>query len=140
MERFIKAQENVYHCVVEELRNERKLTHWMWYIFPQLRVLGKSDRAIFYGIANIEEAKAFCANKLLHDRYVECCNILLESKEKDPKVIMGSIDAMKLQSSLTLFYVVDEDYKFLYKKLIDKFYNGVLDEFTYSYLNQGNLL
>ena len=136
MERFIKAQENVYKNVIEELRNEKKRTHWMWYIFPQLRFLGKSDRAVFYGIADVEEAKTFCSNKLLHNRYLECCNILLQTKENSPTIIMGEIDAIKLQSSLTLFYLIDETNSSLYRKLIDKFYNGEIDVSTYNYIKE----
>lgn len=130
IERFLKAQENTFDGVIDELKKERKVSHWIWYIFPQIKGLGYSDMAVYYAIENIEEAREYCANKTLYDRYRMCCEILLNSKEKDINIIMGYLDAMKLKSSLTLFYYADKDNNKLYKQLIDKYFNSKLDELT----------
>ena len=134
IERFIEAQENIYAQALRELQAGKKRTHWMWYIFPQLRFLGQSDRSYYYGIADEQEAKEYCANELLHGRYIECCTALLSVAETNPNKIMGYTDALKLHSSLTLFYMVDEGNKPLYERLIEKFYDGKWDEATREYL------
>ena len=77
LERFIKAQNEIYCDVIKQLKNGYKETHWIWYIFPQLKGLGRSEYSNIYGIENIEEAVAYAKNKILWDRYLECCNILL---------------------------------------------------------------
>ena len=92
--------------------------------------LGYSEMAIYYSIENIEEAKQYCLNETLYNRYRLCCTILLNAKEKDINLIMGYIDAMKLKSSLTLFYYADKDNNELYKQLIDKYFNSKFDELT----------
>ena len=134
MERFLQAQKDMYGQAIKELRQGRKVSHWMWYIFPQLRFLGYSSMAKYYGIADEKEAKEYCANPVLYNRYIECCKALEALKETNPEKVMGDIDALKLRSSLTLFYMVDENNRDLYKKLIDKFYNGKWDEYTIDYL------
>ena len=134
IERFIEAQERNYAQALSELRAGKKVSHWMWYIFPQLRCLGRSDTAYYYGIVDEQEAKEYCANALLYNRYVECCKALEVISETDPVRVLGEIDALKLCSSLTLFYMVDEANQVLYKKLIDKFYRGKWDGMTMMYL------
>ncbi len=136
IERFIEGQEENYADAIEELRNGKKISHWMWYVFPQLRFLGHSDKAYFYGIVDEEEAKEYCANPLLYDRYIECCKALENIKCKNPVRVMGDVDALKLHSSLTLFYMVDEKNQALYQRLIDKFYHGKWDYSTMDYLNR----
>lgn len=97
IERFIKAQKDTFDYVIKELKNERKESHWIWYIFPQIKGLGESPNAVYYSIENIEEAKQYCLNEILYNRYRLCCTILLNAKEKDINLIMGYIDAMKLK-------------------------------------------
>ena len=135
MERFIKAQNKVYDTVIKELKDEYKETHWMWYIFPQIIGLGRSDIAVYYSIKSLDEFNSYINNKTLISRYIECCNILLDSSTIYPEDIFGDIDAMKLKSSLTLFYLLDKKNEALYKKLIDKFYDGELDEKTIKIIN-----
>lgn len=132
--RFLDAQESNYEQALNELRNGRKVSHWMWYVFPQLRFLGHSDIAYYYGIVDEQEAKDYCSNGILYNRYIECCKVLENIQETEPENILGSIDALKLRSSLTLFYMVDENNQALYKKLIDKFYNGKWDSLTMDYM------
>jgi uncharacterized protein (DUF1810 family) len=135
MERFIIAQDSIYNDVVNELRNGRKVSHWMWYIFPQLAVLGRSEKAIYYGIKDIQEATEYCSNTLLLNRYLECCHILLNTQQTNPEEIFGPIDAIKLNSSLTLFYIVDKENRVLYERLIHKFYDGRMDPLTLDFFN-----
>ena len=132
----MEAQAINYAQAIQELRAGRKVSHWMWYVFPQLRFLGHSDRAYYYGIADEQEAKDYCAHPVLYERYIECCKALETVAETDPERVMGYVDALKLKSSLTLFYMVDAKNQALYKTLIDKFYQGEWDVSTVSYLEQ----
>lgn len=134
--RFIDAQARNYEQALSELKNGRKETHWMWYVFPQLRFLGRSQTAYYYGIKDEQEGIEYCNNKILYDRYVECCKALDSLEQTNPVAIMGAVDALKLRSSLTLFYMVDHKNKQLFKKLIDKFYMGEMDENTIKYIEQ----
>ncbi|EZP70704.1 hypothetical protein BV96_03001 [Sphingomonas paucimobilis] len=101
--RFIEAQANVYETALAEIRAGAKRSHWMWFVFPQLRGLGHSPTAHYYGIASLAEARAYLAHPVLGPRYLECVKALQALGGSDPVSIFGSIDAMKLRSSLTLF-------------------------------------
>ena len=124
IERFIEAQDKVYNKVIEELKNGKKRTHWMWYIFPQFQALGSSEISIYFGIKCIAEAKSYINDETLRKRYLECCNILLSLDNDDIEEILGEIDSLKLRSSLTLFKFVDKDNEVLYQELLNKYYNG----------------
>lgn len=128
LERFIVAQNACYDRVLEELRNGKKVTHWMWYIFPQIVGLGESDISFYFSIKNVEEAKSYLQDKVLGKRLREVTNILLSLNISDPVEIFGSIDAMKLKSSMTLFDYVSEYDVFL--QVLEKYYNGEKDELT----------
>ena len=123
VDRFLRAQNKVYENVIRELKKGKKETHWMWFIFPQYKNLGTSIYSDFYGISCLEEASEYIANETLHNRYVECCEILLLLKTNDIKSVIGD-DFKKLKSSLTLFLLVDDDNKSLYLKIIDKYFDG----------------
>jgi uncharacterized protein (DUF1810 family) len=103
LSRFIEAQADIYDTALAEIRSGRKRSHWMWFIFPQLRGLGHSSMAQHYGIASVEEARAYLADPLLGPRYLECVEALQSLPVCDPISVFGSTDAMKLRSSLTLF-------------------------------------
>ena len=133
--RFLDAQNNWYDIALKEIKNGRKENHWIWFIFPQLRFLGQSFYSDIYGIEDLEEAKRYVNNSTLLNRYIECCNALLSLEELDINLIMGGIDAMKLRSSLTLFYIADENNRELYASLINKYYSGVYDKLTLDYLD-----
>ena len=124
IERFIEAQDKVYKDVVEELKNGKKKTHWIWFIFPQFALLGSSERSIYFGIKSVFEAKWYINDETLRYRYLECCNILLSLDNNNIEEILGELDAMKLNSSLTLFKYVDKDNESLYQQLLNKYYNG----------------
>lgn len=129
LDRFLEAQERMYEIALKEIRNGEKESHWMWYIFPQLRGLGRSQMAYAYGINGIEEAKAYLAHPVLSARLIEICEALLEYKDQDIEEILGDMDAMKLRSSMTLFALISEN-ESVFHQVIDCFYNGNIDEHT----------
>ena len=103
LDRFIKAQENIYKEALSEIRAGRKRSHWMWYIFPQLAGLGFSETSKYYGIKDLPEAEAYTSHPVLGSRLVEICTALLGLGENNANRIFGSPDDMKLKSSMTLF-------------------------------------
>jgi uncharacterized protein (DUF1810 family) len=103
LERFVEAQAPVYGTALGEIRRGAKRSHWMWFIFPQLAGLGRSETARFYGIESLAEAQAYLAHPILGQRYVECLEALQDLATSDPVNVFGQVDAMKLRSSLTLF-------------------------------------
>ncbi len=129
LKRFLDAQEYDYELALNEIKDGKKRTHWMWYIFPQLRALGKSSMAKFYGIENMEEARAFLSHPVLGSRLRDISEVLLTLEENDPYMVMGNIDALKLCSSMTLFAEID-GYDSVFGQVINKFYNGKRDENT----------
>lgn len=106
LQRFVDAQGDVYEDVLAELSHGRKTTHWMWFIFPQLRALGRSVTAHYYGIASAEEAVAYLRHPVLGPRLLACVDCLLALDIANPHVVFGSPDDMKLRSCLTLFGAV----------------------------------
>lgn len=129
LDRFLEAQERMHEIALKEIKNGEKESHWMWYIFPQLRGLGKSQMAYAYGINGLEEAKAYLAHPVLSARLIEISEALLEHKGKDIEDILGDIDAMKLRSSMTLFALISEGGS-IYHNVLDCFYNGKTDSYT----------
>jgi uncharacterized protein (DUF1810 family) len=103
LERFVTAQEGRFDAALAEIRRGAKRGHWMWFIFPQLAGLGRSEMAVFYAIASIEEARAYLAHPLLGPRLIACVAALQDLTGTTAEAIFGGIDAVKLRSSLTLF-------------------------------------
>ena len=134
VERFIKAQEESYGQALEEIKNGHKRSHWMWYVFPQLKGLGRSETARYYGIANRTEAEAYLAHPLLGSRLLEISGELLKLESCDAREVFGRPDDVKLKSSMTLFYLVDGN--LIFKAVLDKFFAGELDEVTADQLNK----
>jgi uncharacterized protein (DUF1810 family) len=134
LERFVKAQTNTYEVAMNEIKNGKKRTHWMWYIFPQLRGLGRSSMAHIYGISGLEEAVAYLEHPWLSGRLYELCVALLHHKDKSAYEIFGDIDAMKLKSSMTLFALTSEDYT-IFDEVLDAFFEGHMDETTVKLIN-----
>ena len=128
LERFLSAQENDYDIALSEIKNGRKQSHWMWYIFPQIQGLGYSSMAQFYAIKDREEAVAFLQHPVLGTRLIEITEALLCLKENDATKVMGYPDDLKLKSSMTLFYAVSD--KEIFKSVLDKFFGGKLDKRT----------
>ena len=103
LNRFLAAQEQSYAAALSELKSGQKTSHWIWYIFPQLKDLGRSPTAKHFGLNGILEARDYIAHPLLGLRYRECCKALLLHRDESVEAIMGSwVDKQKLRSSLTL--------------------------------------
>ena len=122
LQRFIEAQNDCYDQALKEIINGRKLTHWIWYIFPQMKGLGFSYNSEYYGITSLQEARDYLENELLRKRLFEITESLLMHKGKDIESIMGDIDALKLKSSMTLFDAVQPGSVF--GEVLDEFYGG----------------
>ncbi len=129
LKRFVDAQAPVYRHVVEELRGGRKRSHWMWFVFPQLRGLGSSPVAVRYGIASLEEARAYLGHELLGPRLHECTRLVNEVRGRSVAEIFGWPDDLKLCSSMTLFARATEDNED-FVALLDKYYDGQADQLT----------
>lgn len=133
IQRFIDAQERIYDLALEELKRGNKRSHWMWFIFPQLKSLGRSDLSDYYGISGKEEAIEYFKNPILGNRYLECCNVLLRLENDNPFEIFGFGDALKLRSSLTLFYLSTSNNIIL--EVLKKFFDGGFCESTVETIN-----
>jgi uncharacterized protein (DUF1810 family) len=133
LDRFVGAQAPVIDTVRAELAAGAKRTHWMWFVFPQLAALGRSQTARFYGIASRDEALAYWRHPLLGPRLVECCNLLLLHTARDPECVLGPVDALKLRSCLTLFEQVAPEEP-VFGELIDGYYAGARDPATLALL------
>ena len=101
--RFVAAQEGVYERALAELHSGRKSSHWMWFIFPQLKGLGRSPTSQYYGLESIDEARLYLGHELLGPRLRECTSVLLGHPRESAETMLGAVDAMKLRSSMTLF-------------------------------------
>ncbi len=129
LNRFVQAQASVYRDVVDELRGGQKRSHWMWFVFPQLRGLGSSPMAARYGIASLEEARAYLGHDLLGPRLHECAQLVNQVQGRSIGEIFGSPDDLKLCSSMTLFArATDDNQDFI--ALLDKHYDGRQDQLT----------
>ncbi len=129
LNRFVEAQAPVYRDVVEELRSGRKRSHWMWFVFPQLRGLGSSPMAARYGISSLEEAGAYLRHHLLGPRLHECAQLVNRVHGRSIGEIFGSPDDLKLCSSMTLFArATDDNQDFI--ALLDTYYDGRQDQLT----------
>ena len=133
--RFFDAQARDYETALAELKTGEKRSHWMWYIFPQLRGLGHSDTARFYGIASLQEARAYLADPILARRLRECVEVLLTLQTTSAEEIFGGVDAHKLRSSLTLFRLAAPAEQSLAAAL-DRYFGGSLDPRTISMLER----
>lgn len=135
LERFVDAQRAVYADVLDELRAGRKVSHWMWFVFPQLRGLGHSATAHYYGIASVAEARAYLSHPVLGSRLRECIELLLALHGRSAHAIFGSPDDLKFRSSLTLFHAASNDPLFL--RALERYYDGRPDGVTLERLGLG---
>jgi len=132
LERFVEAQRAVWPQALAELRAGRKHSHWMWFVFPQIAGLGRSDTARFYAIEGRAEAQAYLAHPLLGPRLAEASDALLAHAGKaSVEAILGSVDAVKLRSSMTLFEAVGEgDARERFAAVLEGFFGGGRDTET----------
>jgi uncharacterized protein (DUF1810 family) len=137
LERFVTAQAAVFPAVLAELKAGRKRTHWMWFVFPQLRGLGHSAMSAFYGIASLHEARAYLAHSLLGPRLDLCTRTILDLEDVSLHQIFGSPDDMKFQSSMTLFALAAADPSSPFYKALDRRCGGTVDARTLRLLDAG---
>jgi uncharacterized protein (DUF1810 family) len=128
LQRFVDAQAPVYATVCDELRQGKKESHWMWFIFPQIRGLGRSHMAQTYAIASRAEAAAYLAHPVLGPRLTECVQILLALRDCTAEGVLGSIDAQKLCSSMTLFAMVSDHH--IFDAVLHMYFDGQRDSQT----------
>lgn len=128
LERFVAAQSAVYGTALRELREGRKQSHWMWFIFPQLRGLGASALSLRYGIESIAEAVGYLAHPVLGPRLRECTAAVNAVRGRSAERIFGPVDAMKLHSSMTLFEAAGGGPPF--RQCLDSHFGGVPDRRT----------
>lgn len=135
IERFVRAQGGgAYEQALAEIRAGHKRSHWIWFVFPQTRGLGRSPMAERYGIASREELDAYVSHPLLRAHLAEISHALLALPGSDPVAVLGSIDALKVRSSMTLFELTGTDPVF--GAVLDKYYAGSRDELTLRIVNE----
>jgi uncharacterized protein (DUF1810 family) len=131
LQRFVAAQDagGTYRRATAELRNGRKESHWMWFIFPQIAGLGYSPASRTYAISSVEEARAYLAHPVLGTRLIECAAILADGPDRTAEQIFGEVDALKLRSSMTLFmHAADGEPAF--RQILDRYFDGEPDSAT----------
>lgn len=129
LKRFLEAQDRDYATALQEIKNGRKSSHWMWYIFPQIAGLGRSSISQYYAIADIEEAREYMRNPVLNAHMLEICGALLQLNKKDANAIFGFPDNLKLKSSMTLFEAAAPEYA-VFKEVQEQYFEGKRDERT----------
>ena len=128
LNRFIEAQETTYDIALSEIKNGYKQSHWMWFIFPQHKDLGRSSTAKFYGISDLEEAEQYLRHPILGERLKKISKELLKHKKKSVIEILGEVDALKLKSSMTLFEIICK--RDVFSEVLEAFYDGKRDRAT----------
>ena len=134
LNRFIEVQNGVYPIALKELQEGRKRSHWMWYVFPQLKHLGHSYNAKYYGISGIDEAVTYLQHPILGQRLREAASTILNLSGNDAEAIFGGLDAMKLRSSMTMFDIASPND--IFTQVVDKYFNGQRDILTLKIINQ----
>jgi uncharacterized protein (DUF1810 family) len=137
LNRFLQAQSNNYEIALFEIKKGRKLSHWMWYIFPQIYGLGNSSTSILYAIKSEEEAKNFLNHPILGSRIIEITEEFLLITNKTAREILGSPDDLKLKSSMTLFHNIQIENK-LFWSILEKYYEGKQCHKTLAIINNRN--
>lgn len=135
LQRFKDAQKADYETALREIRSGRKRSHWMWYIFPQIKGLGRTGISQYYSVQSLQEARDYMADETLGSRLVEISNALLSLDTSDPHRVFGSPDDMKLRSCMTLFEAADPKQQ-VFGKVLDKFYGGRRDRRTLDILKE----
>jgi uncharacterized protein (DUF1810 family) len=129
LQRFIAAQQNDYSIAMVEIKQGRKRSHWMWYIFPQIAGLGFSETSKYYALKNINEAQAYLNHPILGGRLIEICTELLKLPASNATQIFGTPDDLKLRSCVTLFASLPNTNS-IFQQVLDKFFNGEGDKAT----------
>ena len=129
--RFVIAQDTggTFERAVAELARGRKVSHWMWFVFPQIAGLGRSATAMTYAISSLAEARAYLRHEILGPRLLQCSSVVASLSGMTAEEIFGSIDAAKLRSSMTLFSRADPDQP-IFRRVMDLYFDGAADEMT----------
>ena len=135
LQRFVDAQEGMIESVLAELQRGRKYGHWIWFIFPQLKGLGRSSTSQFYGIGSLEEAIAYLKHPVLGPRLIQCTELVNALPGHDAEGIFGEVDAMKFRSSMTLFAQADPENR-IFTQALKKYFGGDTDPLTAQYLQK----
>lgn len=136
LQRFVDAQQGIYAQACDELHDGRKRSHWMWFVFPQLRGLGHSPMALRFGIASLDEARAYLAHPLLGARLRECTRLVLGVDGRSAHAIFGSPDDLKFRSCMTLFQRAAPD-DAVFARALRQYFDGVADAATLALLERG---
>jgi uncharacterized protein (DUF1810 family) len=134
LKKFLDAQNQVYLKALSEIKEGKKNSHWMWYIFPQIKGLGSSETAKFYAITDLEEAAAYLSHPVLGKHLIEIAEEVLNLNGKTATQIFGTPDDMKLRSCMTLFANV-KNANPIFQKVLAKYFNGLPDDLTLQFLN-----
>ena len=134
LDRFVIAQQHVFDGALAELRGGRKTGHWIWFIFPQVAGLGHSEMSRFYGIASLDEARAYIGHPVLGPRLRACAEAMLAVAGRTAVEVLGPVDAVKLRSSMTLFNLAASD-EALFGQVLDRYFDGVQDPATEALLS-----
>jgi uncharacterized protein (DUF1810 family) len=129
LQRFVDAQQPVFNQVLDELKAGRKRSHWMWFVFPQIKGLGRSDMAQRYAISSLEEARAYLRHPVLGARLEQCARIIAPQVDRSAQQIFGSPDDLKLHSSMTLFAAAAPERE-VFREVLDTFFDGTPDAMT----------
>jgi uncharacterized protein (DUF1810 family) len=135
LEMFLDAQKADYAIALSEIKNGRKRSHWMWYIFPQIYGLGFSETSKYYAIKDIAEAHSFLNHPILGERLIAICEALLNLKENDANKVFGNPDDIKLKSSMTLFAALSKTHP-IFQSVLDKFFDGEKDGATLQIISE----
>ena len=135
LQRFLDAQKDTHDAALAELRAGKKRSHWMWFVFPQLRGLGSSHNATFYGIDDRDEAIRYLAHDVLGPRLLACCDAVLHHRDQSAHTILGSPDDLKLRSSMTLFEAIAADEP-RFGEVLERFFKGARDSKTLAMLER----
>jgi uncharacterized protein (DUF1810 family) len=130
LERLVTAQAPIFSAVLDELKAGQKRSHWMWFVFPQLRGLGRSPTAEFYGLSSLEEARAYLAHPVLGSRLILCTETVLAVEGRSLQAIFGSPDDLKFCSSMTLFALAVGQGESVFRRALDRYCGSRLDERT----------
>ena len=137
VERFVLAQKDVYARALAELMAGKKQTHWIWFIFPNWKSLGRSSMSQQYAIGSVAEAKAYLDHPVLGPRLLECTNALLGQQTRTAHEILGYPDDLKVQSSMTLFASISAGHS-VFHDVIDRYFDGKMDEKTIALMATGS--
>ena len=135
LDRFVEAQAHAYADALAELRDGRKQSHWMWFVFPQLAALGRSATARHYGLSGLAEAQAYLAHPVLGPRLEGCCALLLQVQGRTAEQVFGAVDTLKLRSCLTLFDAAAPA-RVIFRQCLQQYFAGEPDDLTLSLLAQ----